>query len=94
MSGENAKSAAQGEKGAAQQSEVTVLDVREAAEEKIAFIRKLLAEGRTVLISDVPIKTIELTKGKRSYYVKINWGQEGQMMLYVSDFIKRPIKTL
>jgi len=79
---------------AAQQGGVTVLDVREVAEQRIAFIMKLIAEGKTVLINDVPIKTIELAKGKRSYYVKINWGQEGQMLLYVSEFIKRPIKTL
>jgi len=79
---------------AAQQGGVTVLDVREAAEQKIAFIMKLIAEGKTVLINDVPVRTIELAKGKRSYYVKINWGQEGQMVLYVSEFIRRPIKTL
>jgi len=47
-----------------------------------------------VLINDVPVRTIELAKGKRSYYVKINWGQEGQMVLYVSEFIRRPVEVI
>jgi len=79
---------------AAQQGGVTVLDVREAAEQKIAHIRRLIAEGRTVLINKVPIRSIELAKGKKSYYVLINWRQEGEMAFYIAEFVRRPVEVI
>jgi rhodanese-related sulfurtransferase len=79
---------------AAQQGEIVVFDAREVAERKIAHIRRLIAEGRTVLINKVPIRTIELAKGKKSYYVLINQGQEGEMVFYITEFARRPVEVI
>jgi len=68
--------------------------IEELAKKKIENIRSQIAAGRTVLINEVPVKTIDLVKGKRSYYVIINEGQKDEMVIYISEFVRRPVKTL
>jgi hypothetical protein len=68
--------------------------VEELARRKIESIKRDIAAGKTVLINEVPVKTIELVKGKRSYYVLINEGQKDEMVIYISEFVRRPVKTL
>jgi uncharacterized protein YheU (UPF0270 family) len=68
--------------------------IEELAKKKIENIRSQIAAGRTVLVNEIPVKTIELVKGKRSYYVVINEGQKDEMVIYISEFVRRPVKTL
>jgi hypothetical protein len=77
--------------GDAPQSEPVVLEI---AERKVAKIRSLIDEGKTVLVNRIPVKTIELIKGKKSYYVAINRGQEDELLLYISEFVRRPVEVL
>jgi len=73
------------------QSEPVVFEI---AERKIAKIRSLIDEGKTVLVNRIPVRTIELIKGKKSYYVAINRGQEDELLLYISEFVRRPVEVL
>ncbi len=68
--------------------------IEELARRKIESIKRDIATGKTVLINELPVKTIELVKGKRSYYVVINEGQKDEMVIYISEFVRRPVKTL
>ena len=68
--------------------------VEELARKKIESIKRDIAAGKTVLINGVPIRTVELVKGKRSYYVLINEGQKDEMVIYISEFVRRPVKAL
>ena len=68
--------------------------VEELARKKIESIKRDIAAGKTVLINGVPIRSIELVKGKRSYYIIINEGQKDEMVIYISEFVRRPVKTL
>jgi hypothetical protein len=88
MSGETAEKAKQGEPG------VKGKKIEELARKKIESVKNDIAAGKTVLINGVPVKTIELVKGDRSYYVLINEGQKDEMVIYISEFVRRPVKTL
>ena len=68
--------------------------VEELARKKIESIKRDIAAGKTVLINGLPIRSIELVKGKRSYYILINEGQKDEMVIYISEFVRRPVKTL
>ncbi|MFP3168800.1 MAG: hypothetical protein RXR01_06800 [Thermoproteus sp.] len=68
--------------------------VEELARKKIESIKRDIAAGKTVLINGVSIRSIELVKGKRSYYVLINEGQKDEMVIYISEFVRRPVKAL
>ena len=92
MSGETVEKEAVKESAPAK--ELSEGRIEELARRKIENIRSQIAAGRTVLINEVPVKTIELVKGKRSYYVVINEGQKDEMVIYVSEFVRRPVKTL
>jgi hypothetical protein len=84
------------EKEAAKQGEPVGFEgkIEELARRKIEGIKRDIAAGRTVLVNEIPVKTIELVKGKRSYYVVINEGQKDEMVIYISEFVRRPVKTL